>query len=192
METGSRIWELRKRGFSVYEVSRKLGIPMQSVRDILEQFEGTFRSAVANDMQQRADLEDARCDALLRTWLPIATGGPVPREKATRNGGMYIELDSDLPLRASHIVLQAVATKVKIMQALRPEITGGKDGSTTNILMWLQGVLPGVSRVVQQIDSVEIPRERLILESSAENEELNSRSSNGSNGAKADQIGGVN
>jgi hypothetical protein len=84
MELGCRILELRKKGYSVYEVSRKLATPMQSVREIPEEFEQALHSEVAHDMQRRADLESARCDALLRTWLPIATGGPVPREKVAK------------------------------------------------------------------------------------------------------------
>jgi hypothetical protein len=180
MEMGSRIWELRKRGFSVFEVSRKLAIPMQSVLEILDQFEQALHSEVAHDMQRRADLESARCDALLRTWLPIATGGPVPREKVGKNGTVYVDLDTDLPVRAAQIVLGAVATQVKIMQAYRPEGVNGKDSSTTNVLGWLSQVLPGVSRVIQQIDSVEVPREKLVLECAAEADINGSHGSNGS------------
>jgi hypothetical protein len=80
-------------------------------------------------------------------------------------------------------VLGAVATQVKIVQACRPEVTNGKDSSTTNTLIWLQGVLPSVARVVQQIDSVEVPREKLVLECDAEVSDIKSSRSNGSNGS---------
>src|SRR5262245_16518685 len=46
MEVGSRIWEMRKRGLSVYEIHRREGIPMEAVKEILANFEQCFYPSV--------------------------------------------------------------------------------------------------------------------------------------------------
>ena len=41
-ELGSRIWQMRKKGLSRYEVHRRLGIPIAAVDEILEEFQRRF------------------------------------------------------------------------------------------------------------------------------------------------------
>jgi hypothetical protein len=184
METGAAIWELRKRGFSTYEVSRRLAIPLQSVNEILERFEAVFYGDVANAMQRRANLDTARLEELIRAWYPTAVAGPIETTRVDKHGNVHRKLDVETPFRASTAVLQAIVAKAKIMQASRTDDVGvnGKDGSTPNLLVWLQSALPSVSRVVRQIDDVEVPRERLILECEAE-VDIKSSHTNGSNGS---------
>jgi hypothetical protein len=183
METGAKIWKMRKAGTSVYTISKRLAIPMTTVHEILRQFEAVLHADVAHDMQHRMTIESDRLDSLIESWSPIALGGPVRVDRVDKHGQKRVDWDVDVPARAAGIVLGAIATKVKLLAACRPEVTNGKDpAGATNVLVWLSQVLPGVSQVVQKIDSVEIPRERLILECSAENEGINN-GSNGSNGS---------
>ena len=42
MELGAQIWEWRKKGWSVYEIHRKLGIPMEAVKEIWSNLNGAF------------------------------------------------------------------------------------------------------------------------------------------------------
>jgi hypothetical protein len=131
-------------------------------------------------MAHRAALDDERLEDLIRTWYPVATGGPIETTRTDKHGTVYHELDAETPLKASAVVLGAIKTQIQLLVACRPETMNGKDGSgTTNVLVWLSQVLPSVQKITQQIDGVEIPREKLILESSAEDKDINANGSNG-------------
>jgi hypothetical protein len=171
LETGSKIWEWRKRGLSVYEIHMRLGIPMESVKTILEEFERHFYPDVGAAISQRLALDDARLDNLFATWLPIATAGPVEVTKVTKKGEVYSEMDSETSLRAAKVVLEAIGRRVQISVACRPEGLNGKDvSSQTNILMWLTQVMPGVQKIVNQVEDTPVSRGRqtLTLECEAE------------------------
>jgi hypothetical protein len=82
-------------------------------------------------------------------------------------------------MKAAGVVLQATGRRIQLMVACRPEsVNGGKDGAgSTNILLWLQQVLPGVQKIVNQVEGAPVSRERqsglrerqtLVLESEAE------------------------
>jgi len=164
MELGSKIWEWRKKGVSRYEIHRRLGIPMQAVDELLVQFERHFYPDVGRMMQHYAALDDQRFEDLIQRWLPVATGPAPEVEKVGRNGRIYTELDTDVP---AAIVLGAIKGRIQLLAACRPEV--GKDGTgATNVLVWLQSVLPGVQKIVQQVDGASVSRERLVLESEAE------------------------
>jgi hypothetical protein len=171
LELGSRIWAMRKRGLSVYEIHRREGIPMEAVKEILAGFERTFYPDAGAAIASRLALDDQRLDDLFRTWLPIATGGPVEVTRTDRKGRSHTEFDSDTPLKAAGIVLTAIQRRIQIAIACRPEggAVNGKDGaSSTNILLWLQTVMPGISKVVQQANGNAVPRQKLVLECEAE------------------------
>jgi hypothetical protein len=172
MELASKIWEMRKRGVSIYEIHRYFGIPMEAVKEILGEFERQFYPDVGQAMAQRFALDDQRLEDLFRTWLPIATGGPVEVTKIDKRGSCYTELDSDLPLRAAGVVLQAIARRIQLTVACRPESINGKEGTaSSNVLVWLSQVMPGIQKVVQQVESAPVSRtgrQELVLECEAE------------------------
>jgi hypothetical protein len=148
---GSEIWELRKKGFSAYEVHRRLSIPLASVEKILQEFEGQLYPNVGAAKAQRLTIDDGRLEDLFKTYLPIATAGPVQVKKIDRKGREYTELDSDTAIRAAGIVLGAIKGRVQLALAMagRPESAGGKDGSaSTNIAIWLSQVMPQIQTVV--------------------------------------------
>jgi hypothetical protein len=99
-----------------------------------------------------------------------------------RNGRTYTELDTDTPVKAATIVLGAIKSRIQLLMACRPESAGGKDGhGQTNILMWLSQVMPGVQKVVNQIEGAPVSRagQNLVLECEAEKltEDINSNGS---------------
>ena len=172
MELGRRIWNWRKQGVSIYEIHRKLGIPMEAVKEILEQFERSFYADVGGMIHHYMTLDDARLEALMQRWLPVATGPAPEVEKVGRNGQTYTELDTDIPVKAANIVLGAIKGRIQLLLACRPESVNGKDGSgQTNILMWLNQVMPGIQKVVTEVESVPVSRtgrQNLVLECEAE------------------------
>jgi hypothetical protein len=175
MELGSQIWDMRTRGLSVYEVHRRLGIPMEAVKDILAQFEKHFYPEVGQAMNSRLALDDQRLDELFRTWLPIATGGPIPVKKVDRKGREYTECDTDTPLKAAGIVLSAIQRRLQITMACQPgSVNGGKDGPREiNIVTWLSQVVPSVQQVVNQVNGaapISRGKQNLVLECEAEAE----------------------
>ena len=179
MELGSRIWEWRKKGVSVYEIHKRLGIPMDAVKEILEAFEKAFYPDVGTMIHSYALLDDARLESLIQRWLPVATGPAPEVEKVSRNGQPYTELDTDTPAKAATIVLGAIKSRIQLLTACRPEGPNGKDGhGQTNILMWLSQVMPGIQKVVNQVESAPAsrPRQTLVLECEAEKlaEDINS------------------
>jgi hypothetical protein len=180
-ELGHKIWQWRKRGLSRYEVSRRLSIPVTEVDELLAQFEKQFCPDIGAWMAHHAMLDNGRLEDLIRTWHPVATGGPVEIQKVDKHGTVSTEIDAETPLKASAVVLGAIKTQIQLLVACRPETMNGKDSSATTTLVWLQTVLPNLQKVVQQVDSVEVPRERLVLECDSEISDI--KSTNGSNGS---------
>jgi hypothetical protein len=173
---GSEIWELRKKGFSAYEVHRRLAIPLASVEKILQEFEGQLYPDVGAAMAQRLVIDDGRLEDLFKTYLPIATAGPVQVKKVDRKGREYTEVDSDTAIRASGIVLGAIKGRVQLALAMagRGESAGGGNGPREiNVVAWLSQVLPNVQRVVNQVNGgapLSGKRQTLTLECEAESE----------------------
>jgi len=172
MELGAKIWEMRRRGVSRYEVHRQLGIPMEAVNEILAEFQQHFYPDVGAAMSHYAALDDQRLEDLVSRWLPVATGPAPEVEKIARNGQTYTELDTDTPVKAANVVLGAIKGRIQLLMACRPEsVNGGKDGSgSTNVLMWLNQVMPSIQKVVNQVEGTPVSRGRqtLVLECEAE------------------------
>jgi hypothetical protein len=175
MELGAEIWELRKKGFSVYEIHRRLSIPMTAVEQGLSEFERQLYPDAGAAIAQRLAIDDQRLDDLFKTWLPIATNGPVAVTKTDKKGREYVEMDVDTPVRAAGIVLTAIQRRIQLTTAIRPEGAVVKDGSgATNIAIWLSQVMPGLSKIVNQVGG----RQNLVLECAAE-AEINGSPTNG-------------
>jgi hypothetical protein len=155
LELGAEIWELRKKGFSAYEVHRRLAIPLASVEQILEQFEGQLYPDVGAAVAQRLVIDDGRLEDLFKTYLPLATSGSI---------------------KAAGIVLGAIKGRVQLALAMagRPESAGGKDGSSQiNVITWLSQVMPSVQQVVNQVNGaapISRGKQNLVLECEAEAE----------------------
>jgi hypothetical protein len=167
-EIGLAIWKLRKEGNNLFEIHEQLELPLDVIRTCLEDFERRVSVDASRALEHYRILDDERIEGLLKVWLPIATGGPIKIEKV-RAGEVFVESDYDRPLRASYFCLQAIERRVKILQASQPEATRNGQGST-QILVWLQSVLPNVQKLVGQIESNgrASAKETLILESDAE------------------------
>lgn len=162
LEIGAKVWQLRKKGWSRTEIRKELGIPQTVLDNCLREFELRMGLEAGRMMEHYRLLDDERIEDLMRYWLPIACEGKIRIEHMRSNGETYTELDFDRPLKAAFWVLAAVNQRLKLMMAARPE---GARESQTNVLVWLQNVMPGIQKVVQ---NVEAPREVLILETEAE------------------------
>jgi len=128
-------------------------------------------------MSSRLALDDQRLDDLFRTWLPIATGGPIEVRKVDRKGREYTETDVDTPVRAAGIVLTAIQRRLQLTMACQPASVNSKDGSgsgSTDVLVWLSQVLPSLpsaQKVVDQVNGtapVSRGKQTLLLECAAE------------------------
>jgi hypothetical protein len=177
MELGNRIWEWRKKGVSRFEIHRRLAIPVAEVDEILVQFEKQFCPDVGAWMSHYAMLDSGRLEDLIKAWHPVATGGPVEIQKVDKYGTVSTELDAETPLKASAVVLGAIKAQIQLLVACRPETMNGKDGSATTTLVWLQGVLPNLQKVVQEVNGNGTGK-TLEMECEAE---LDIKSRNGSN-----------
>jgi hypothetical protein len=107
----------------------------------------------------------------MRRWLPVATAPAPEVEKVGRSGQPYTELDNDTPVKAAAIVLEAIKGRIQLLAACRPEAVNGKVGAAqANVLVWLSQVMPGVQKLVSQVegDSVSRGRQTLVLECQAE------------------------
>jgi hypothetical protein len=86
-------------------------------------------------------------------------------------------------VKAAAIVLGAIKGRIQLLMACKPESANGKDGGQTNLLVWLSQVMPGVQKIVNQVEGASVSRERqtgsrarqtLILESAAETGDIKS------------------
>jgi hypothetical protein len=144
---------MRKRGLSRYEIHNRLAIPLADVDEILVEFQKHFYPDVEGALSHYAALDDQWLEDLIARWLPVATGPAVEIEKVARNGQSYVEIDHETPVKAAAVVLGAIKSRIQPLAAFRPESVKGKDGAgSTNVLLWLQNVMPGIQKVVEQTD----------------------------------------
>jgi hypothetical protein len=148
----------------------RLGIPLSSVEKILQEFESHLCPDAGTAMSQRLAIDDGRLEDLFKTYLPIATAGPIPVKKVDRKGREYIKCDTDLPVKAAGIVLGAIQKRIQLAMAMagRPESGGGHGPREINVVAWLNQVMPSVQHVVNRVNGeshVLRPRQTLVLES---------------------------
>jgi hypothetical protein len=178
-----------------YEIHRRLGIPREAVDEILQAFQQHFYPDIGQAMSSRLALDDQRLDDLFRTWLPIATGGPIKVRKVDRKGREYTECDTDTPVKAAGIVLTAIQRRIQLAMACRPEgVNGGNGPREINVVTWLSQVMPSVQQVVNQVGgnassdqlegrTLQRPWQTLVLECEAETDLAPERPLNNSNGS---------
>lgn len=162
MELGLKVWQMRKAGYSRSEIRKELGISLTVMDTCLREFELRMGMESARAMEHYRLIDDERIEDMLRYWLPIACHGRI-RIEHVRDGEVFSEVDFDRPLKAGFFVLAAMNMRLKLMQAARPE--GVKEGSSS-VLIWLQSILPGVQKVVRNIEETS---PKLILETEVEN-----------------------
>lgn len=167
IEIGAKAWNMRKDGKSLWRIAKELRVPHDVLLDCLKEFESRVSMEAGRMMTHFANLDIERIEDQMAYWLPIATGGPINIEKI-RDGEVFSEPDFDRPLKASFWVLKAIETRLKMLLALNGQ-GGGQEASQTNIMVWLQQVLPGVGKAVGEAKARGEP---LILETQAERESL--------------------
>lgn len=160
LEIGLKIWKLRKAGHPFNEIRHQMGISKTVMDTCLREFELRMGMEAGRMAEHYRMLDDERIEDMMRYWLPIACEGRIRIEKI-RDGQAFSEMDFDRPLKAGYWVLQAMNMRLKIMAAARPE---GQKESNTNVLVWLQQIMPGVQNVVKNIEQVET----LVMETEAE------------------------
>jgi hypothetical protein len=121
-------------------------------------------------MTHFCNLDIERIEDQMAYWLPIACGGPISIEKV-RDGEVFSEADFDRPLKASHWVLDAINLRLKLLLAMNGRSGNTEAASQNNIMIWLQQVLPGVTKAVTEHQE-RGKGESLVLETQAEVEPL--------------------
>jgi hypothetical protein len=166
VEIGQKAWEMRKKGLSLPKIAQELAIPQNVLRECLKQFEALVAMEAGAAMTHFAALDIERIEDMIGYHLPLATAGPITMEKV-RDGEIFTEADFDRPMKSSYFVLHSIQMRLKILAAMNGPGTEGAGANTTNIVLWLQAVLPGVTKAVADAR----PREsELILETQAEQE----------------------
>jgi hypothetical protein len=160
-EIGLKVWEMRKSGKPKRKIVKELGISEAVIDTCLAEFETRMGMEAARMMEHYRMLDDERIEEMMSYWLPIAVHGRI-RIAHIREGEVYSEVDFDRPLKAGFFCLQAMNMRLKLMSACRPE--QAKE-SGTNTLIWLQQVMPGITKVVREVEAA---RDSLVLETEAE------------------------
>jgi hypothetical protein len=168
LEIGAKAWEMRKKGWNLVRISRELGVPHNVLDDALKEFEARVSMEAGRLMTHLMTLDMERIEDGMAYWMPIATGGPINIQKV-RDGEVFAEMDFDRPLKASYYVLHAIQLRLKMLLAMTGR-AGDESPATsqTNIMVWLQQVLPGVTKAVEDARG----GESLVLETRAERENL--------------------
>jgi hypothetical protein len=167
-EIGHRVWQMRKQGRSLREISKSLRIPEQTLKPCLQEFEQRTMLEVGRAIEHFRALDTERLEDLMEAWLPIATGGPLKLERE-RDGMLVTELDYDRPMKASFIVLKVVETRIKLMLASQPDKSVQNE---TNVMVWLQQVMPQVSQAVRNVEAAPEPHARQVLELTSSVEDM--------------------
>lgn len=167
LEIGAKAWQMRKNGWSLPRIAKELSVPSSVLEECLKEFEARVSMEAGRLMQHFMTLDMERIEDQMAYWLPIATAGPINIQKI-RDGEVFTEPDFDRPLKASYWVLHAIQTRLKMLLALTGRTGASEATNSTNILVWLQQVLPGVGKAVSESQQ---RADSLILETQAEERE---------------------
>lgn len=148
LEIGLKVWNMRKVGRSKRAIQEELGISDTVLENCLREFETRLGMEAGRMAEHYRLLDDERLEDMIATQLPVAVHGRI-RIEHVRNGEVYSEVDFDRPLKAGYFVLHCINTRLKMLAAARPE-SGAKETST-NVLVWLQQTMPGITKIVQQV-----------------------------------------
>jgi hypothetical protein len=161
LEIGGKAWAMRKKGMNLTRISKELSVPYNVIEQCLAEFETRVAMEAGRMMHHFLALDNERIEDMLESWLPLAQATPITIEKV-RGGEVFREEDFDRPLKASYFVLHAIQLRLKMMLAtLRPGSPQEAASANTNIMVWLQQVLPGTAKAVSG-------KEFLVLETAAE------------------------
>lgn len=123
-------WEQRLNGESIIEVAHNLGLKIETAKILLRE----VHDAVAEDLKQNLELNRsldlARIDALLAAHYPRAKAGKV---------------------RSAQLVLRCLERRAKLV-GIEPLPDPGRS-QPQNVLIWLQGQLPSINRIVDSLPS---------------------------------------
>jgi hypothetical protein len=137
---GLQIWRLRKNGCNQYLIAKKLGLSISLVEKSLRRFESLVGMEAGGMMQHYRLLDIERIEDLIGRWFPQAVPG----------GEISTGDDFDHGLKAAYLVLTAIKDQLRILQVGQPG--AGKNGQAQDLL---QQVLPGVSKVLQEVEKAE-------------------------------------
>lgn len=167
LEIGGKAWEMRKKGRSLARIAKELKVPMEVLQDCLKEFETRVSMEAGRLMTHCMALDIERIDDMMGYWFPLATAGPINIERV-RAGEIFSEADFDRPLKAGYFVLQAIAMRLKMLLAMQGKESANAEQlpGNQNIIIWLQQVLPQVTKELQLGHN----GERLVLETQAEKE----------------------
>lgn len=157
LEIGMKVWDARKAGKSKRTIQKELKISDTVMESCLREYEMRLGMEAGRAVEHYRLLDDERLEDMIATQLPIAVHGRI-RIEQVRNGEVYSEVDFDRPLKAGYFVLQCINTRLKIMSAARPD--GGAKEANTNVLVWLQQTMPGITKIVQQVQETSLLEEK--------------------------------
>jgi hypothetical protein len=126
-------WQARMMGDSIIEVARQVGLPIEAAKELLRE----VHEAVAEDLKENLNLNRsldlARIDAIIGAHLPKAQAGKV---------------------KSSQLVLRCLERRAKLI-GIEP-LPESNRGAQTNVLVWLQGQLPSINKLVDSLPA-ELP-----------------------------------
>jgi hypothetical protein len=107
LSLGSQAWQLRKEGYSIWTIAKRLRVPGDLLVQILENFEGqlVLEARHAVDYYRALDLE--RLDELIAHYLALALS-PIDSQKIDA-----AELDHSL--KAAALIVRTIEAKARLL-----------------------------------------------------------------------------
>jgi hypothetical protein len=157
-----QVWDLRLQGFSIHEISLKLGLPLDQISDLLCEHHRQCQAQPIEAKSFYRDLTSSRVDALLKVYLPIALMDSVSIERI-RCGEPIEEQSLEHPLHCAAFCLAALKFQAELLglRNLEPSRIAGTGAE--EVLSWLRTQTEFIERSARKAprDVVVLPTERL-------------------------------
>ena len=127
-------WDLRLRGESIYDTSRKLALSITGAKALIKEAHDAIAEDLKANLELNRSLDLHRIDSLIKTFYPAALEGDT---------------------QAANMTLKCLERRAKLC-GTEPESAPGRS-HPENILIWIQQQLPSITKLVDSLPMELVP-----------------------------------
>ena len=129
LEIAHAIFNLRKRGFGDYEISKELKLPIRRVRELQDKYRRALFADLGDLVTRERELALARLEDVLKNANAIAATDP----------------DNEIKLKAGDQIIRAINSVCKVAGIEKPDPA---TKSVNDNFLWLNHEMPFVEKLV--------------------------------------------
>jgi hypothetical protein len=132
-------WKMRKAGYSLWTIAKRLSVPIDFLSQVLANFEGnvSLEATRAVDHFRALDLE--RLEDVIARYMPVALGQEINLQSSE-------DESFESAMKAAQLVLRAIGQQTTLLGLGDPE--RGKSAHGKNVSGSLQDSLPSITKLV--------------------------------------------